>query len=69
MDDQDTQARHSQQIERLLGFPQVGALAAAAIESNLAAPAGSLKAVLETLLTQGRIVRTEDGRFTLPAHS
>jgi predicted ArsR family transcriptional regulator len=67
MDGQDLQERHRQQIERLLGFPGVGALAAGAIASNLGIPPGALETVLESLVEEGRVVLTEDGRFALPA--
>jgi predicted ArsR family transcriptional regulator len=67
MDAQDVQERHRQQIERLLGFPRVGALAAGAIASNLGVPADAIEAVLETLVKEGRVVLTGDGRFALPA--
>jgi hypothetical protein len=67
MDGQDLQVRHRQQIERLLGFPGVGALAAGAIASNLGIPPEALATVLERLVEEGRVVPTGDGRFALPA--
>jgi hypothetical protein len=67
MDGHDAQERQRRQIERLLAFPRVGPLAAAAIAVNLGVPAGSLAAVIEALCEEGRILRLEDGRFTLPA--
>jgi hypothetical protein len=66
MNGQDEQDRLRQQSRRLLAFPGVGPLAAAAIARNLAAPPGAIEAVLETLVEEGRVVRTADGRFTLP---
>ncbi len=67
MNREDDQDRRRRQIERLLGFPGVGALDAAAIAVNLGVPAGSLDALLVELTDAGRIVTTEDGRFTLPS--
>ena len=67
MDGQDPQERHRHQIERLLGFPGVGALAAGAIASNLGIAPEDVEPVLEALVREGRVVHTEDGRFALPA--
>lgn len=67
MDAQDEQDRYRQQIERLLGFPQVGALPAGAIASNLGVPPEAIETVLEALVKEGHIVSTGDGRFALPA--
>jgi predicted ArsR family transcriptional regulator len=67
MDSQDAQERHRQQIERLLGFPGVDALAVGAIASNLGVPPEALESVLEALVKEGRVVSTGDGRFALPA--
>jgi DNA-binding HxlR family transcriptional regulator len=58
--------RRRRQVERLLRFPGVGALAAPAITSNLGVPPGALDSVLETLEEDGVLVRTEDGRFAAP---
>ncbi len=66
MDDHDEGGRHRHQIERLLGYPGVGPLAAAAIAVNLGVPAGSLDALLAALVEARRVSLTEDGRFALP---
>jgi Mn-dependent DtxR family transcriptional regulator len=67
MDSQDAQDRYRQQIDRLLGFPGVGALPAGAIASNLGVPPGVIETVLAALQKEGRVVSTGDGRFALPA--
>ena len=67
MDSHDGQDRYWQQIARLLGFPGVGPLPAGAIASNLGVPLETLDALLELLVQKGRLVRTGDGRFALPA--
>ena len=66
MDDRDAPDRYRPRIERLLGFPGVGALAASAIASNLGVPPGALDAVLDALVREGRLVSTGDGRIALP---
>lgn len=65
MDDHDEGDRHRQQIERLLGCRGVGALGADAIAVNLALPPGSLDALLNELVRDGRSVRLRDGCFAL----
>ncbi len=65
MDGQDVPEQHREQIEQLLGFPGVGALAVGAITSNLGVPAGAIEAVLEALVKEGRVVLTGDGRYAL----
>ena len=69
MASRDARGRLARQIERLLGYPGVGPLAAAAIASNLGLPAGSLASLLEALVEEGRLTRTSDGRVTLPAQA
>ncbi len=66
MDSENETDRRRRQIERLLRFPGVGALAAPAIASNLGVPPGSLDSVLEALEEDGVVVRIEDGRFAVP---
>ena len=65
MDGQDEQDRYCQQIERLLGFPGVGALPAGAIASNLGVPPDVIESVLAVLQKEGRVVSTGEGRFAL----
>ncbi len=55
------------QIERLLGYPGVGLLAAPAIAKNLGASPEEIRPVLDALAAEGGVVRTGDGRFTRPA--
>ncbi len=63
---QDERDRRRRQIDRLLGYPGVGALSAGAITSNLGVPHGALQEILEALVEDGLVVRTGDGRFAVP---
>ncbi len=56
-------SRWRRQIERLLAYPGVGALAPHGIASNLGATQEEIQPVLDALLREGRIVRVEDGRL------
>lgn len=67
MDGDNETDRRRRQIERLLRFPGVGALAEPAIASNLGVPPGTLNGVLEALEEAGVVVQMDDGRFAAPA--
>lgn len=59
----DALAERRRQIERLLAYPGVGALTPHGIASNLGATQEELQAALDTLLSEGRIGQTSDGRL------
>jgi predicted ArsR family transcriptional regulator len=63
MNDIDVDERR-RQIERLLTFPKVGPLSAAAIAANLATGESEILAALKSLVQEGRIMHMEEGRFT-----
>jgi predicted ArsR family transcriptional regulator len=66
MSDYDPEERR-QQIAVLLAYLKVGPLSAAAIAINLGTSAEDIQAALASLLRDGRIVQTGDGRLTSPS--
>jgi predicted ArsR family transcriptional regulator len=63
MDEHDEGERRTQIIV-LLAYPRVGSLSTAAIAINLGVPEREIRITLESLLRDGEIVQTSDGRLT-----